>query len=201
MNKHKPKYIQIIDAAVEVIAEHGYYYAKISDIAKKAGVADGTIYLYFENKEAILMSVFEEKMGTFIEEIAIEIDKQTTVLAKLDTLVENHLRQLSRNKPMAIVTQFELRQSKADLRSKVYEIVKPYLEMIEELVLTGMDTKELEADLYAPVVRQMIFGTIDDVVTNWVMNGQVDDLLSYIPHVQKLIRNSIINRSEKTLSK
>src|SRR4051794_14081424 len=69
LKKNKPKYMQIIDAAVVVIAEHGYHQAQVSKIAKQAGVADGTIYLYFKNKEDILISLFEEKMGTYIEKI------------------------------------------------------------------------------------------------------------------------------------
>ncbi|MFL6558744.1 MAG: TetR/AcrR family transcriptional regulator, partial [Bacillus sp. (in: firmicutes)] len=69
MKKSKPKYMHIIDAAVIVIAENGYHQDQVSKIAKQAGVADGTIYLYFKNKEDILISLFEEKMGSFIEKI------------------------------------------------------------------------------------------------------------------------------------
>ena len=67
--KINPKYKQIIDAAVIVIAENGYHQAQVSKIAKQAGVADGTIYLYFKNKEDILISVFQEKMGVFVENL------------------------------------------------------------------------------------------------------------------------------------
>lgn len=70
MRKNRPKYKQIIDAAVVVIAQHGYHQAQVSKIAKQAGVADGTIYLYFKNKEDILISLFEEKMQLFIEKVS-----------------------------------------------------------------------------------------------------------------------------------
>ncbi len=69
MKRDKPKYKQIIDAAVIAIAENGYHQAQVSKIAKQAGVADGTIYLYFKNKEDILISVFQEKMGVFVENL------------------------------------------------------------------------------------------------------------------------------------
>ncbi|NQD53191.1 fatty acid metabolism transcriptional regulator FadR, partial [Bacillus altitudinis] len=65
MKQKRPKYMQIIDAAVVVIAENGYHQSQVSKIAKQAGVADGTIYLYFKNKEDILISLFKEKMGQF----------------------------------------------------------------------------------------------------------------------------------------
>src|SRR5699024_5898940 len=76
MKSNKPKYQQIIEAAVKVIAENGYYASQVSKIAKEAGVADGTIYLYFKNKEDVLVSVFEEKMGQFINKIAKETSEQ-----------------------------------------------------------------------------------------------------------------------------
>lgn len=68
MKKEKPKYNQILDAAVEVIAENGFHRSQVSKIAKKAGVADGTIYLYFKNKEDLLVSLFQNKMGNFTSE-------------------------------------------------------------------------------------------------------------------------------------
>lgn len=85
MKKEKPKYNQILDAAVEVIAENGFHRSQVSKIAKKAGVADGTIYLYFKNKEDLLVSLFQNKMGNFIERIR----KATENVDKAD---ENFLR-------------------------------------------------------------------------------------------------------------
>lgn len=76
MKQKRPKYMQIIDAAVEVIAENGYHQSQVSKIAKQAGVADGTIYLYFKNKEDILISLFKEKMGQFIERMEEDIKEK-----------------------------------------------------------------------------------------------------------------------------
>ncbi|HLS06652.1 MAG TPA: TetR/AcrR family transcriptional regulator, partial [Bacillota bacterium] len=82
MKRQRPKYKQIIDAAVRVIAENGYHASQVAKIAKKAGVADGTIYLYFENKEDILVSVFKEKMGQFINRIQKETEQQSNASDK-----------------------------------------------------------------------------------------------------------------------
>ena len=59
MKRDRPKYKQIIDSAVIVIAENGYHQAQVSKIAKEAGVSDGTIYLYFKNKEDILNDLLQ----------------------------------------------------------------------------------------------------------------------------------------------
>src|SRR5699024_7760007 len=116
VSKDKPKYYQIIDAALEVIAENGYHSSQVSKIAKRANVADGTIYLYFKNKEDILVSVFNVKMGTFIKNIVEQIEKDTNAYDKLLTLIKEHYRQLSELPYLAIVAQLELRQSKQALR-------------------------------------------------------------------------------------
>ncbi len=75
VKRDSPKYKQIIDAAVIVIAENGYHQAQVSKIAKEAGVADGTIYLYFKNKEDILISVFREKMAIFVNKCQEVLEK------------------------------------------------------------------------------------------------------------------------------
>ena len=110
--------MQIIDAAVVVIAENGYHQSQVSKIAKQAGVADGTIYLYFKNKEDILISLFKEKMGQFIERMENDIQKKPSAKEKLLLLIREHFRLLSQDHHLALVTQLELRQSNLELRQK-----------------------------------------------------------------------------------
>lgn len=91
MKQKRPKYMQIIDAAVIVIAENGYHQAQVSKIAKQAGVADGTIYLYFKNKEDILISLFKEKMGQFIEQMNEEMAATNSATEKLSLFIKSTL--------------------------------------------------------------------------------------------------------------
>jgi TetR/AcrR family fatty acid metabolism transcriptional regulator len=187
MKKHKPKYKQIIDAAVVVIAENGYHQAQVSKIAKQAGVADGTIYLYFKNKEDILISLFEEKMGEFTDKIRSKTAGIESAVSKLLTLVETHLTWLSEDHHLAIVTQLELRQSNKELRFKINEVLKGYLQVIDEILKVGVETGEFRNDLDIRVTRQMIFGTIDELVTNWVMNDHKYDLVALSATVHQLL--------------
>ncbi|WP_156646205.1 TetR/AcrR family transcriptional regulator [Lentibacillus sp. JNUCC-1] len=191
MRKQKPKYKQIIDAAVQVIAENGYHKSQVSKIASQAGVADGTIYLYFKNKEDILISVFEEKMGQFIEQIVQSIKHQEHAQDKLFTLIEMHFQQLTADHHLAIVTQLELRQSKKSLRLEINHVLKPYLSVIDDIIKEGIEESLFRPDLNRPLVRQMIFGTLDEVVTNWVMNEQKYDLMDQVLSVHELIVNGI----------
>ncbi|MEN2467630.1 TetR/AcrR family transcriptional regulator [Ornithinibacillus sp. FSL M8-0202] len=191
MKNNKPKYKLIIDAAVDVIAENGYHASQVSKIAKKAGVADGTIYLYFKNKEDILVSVFEEKMGQFIEQIVAATNERENASEKLLTLIEMHFSQLAANHHLAIVTQLELRQSNLSLRQQINRILKPYLVVIDEIVKEGVEEKLFRSDIKIPLIRQMIFGTLDETVTNWVMNEEKYDLIGLAPSVHELITKGV----------
>lgn len=187
MKRNKPKYKQIIDAAVIVIAENGYHQAQVSKIAKQAGVADGTIYLYFENKEDILISVFREKMGMFVEKIQEVIAGKNNAAEKLLVMVENHYRILSEDHHLAIVTQLELRQSNKEVRHKINEVLKEYLQLIDDILQYGKENGELSPELDIRLGRQMIFGTMDETATTWVMNEQKYDLVALAPAVLDLM--------------
>lgn len=191
MKRNKPKYKQILNAAVEVIAENGYHAAQISKIADKANVADGTIYLYFKNKEDILISVFKEKMGEFIKQIEQSIKEKPNVNQKLLTLIEMHFGQLENNKYLAVVTQLELRQSKVALRLEINHILKPYLVIIDTIVAAGIKEGIFRESLNQLLVRQMVFGTLDEVVTSWVMKEQKYSLIEQAADVHDFIINGL----------
>ena len=187
MKRTKPKYKQIVDAAVIVIAENGYHQAQVSKIAKEAGVADGTIYLYFKNKEDILISVFREKMAIFVENIKEILEKDVPIAEKLSLVVENHFRVLQEDPHLAIVTQLELRQSNKDLRFQINNVLKEYMILLDRLLEEGVEKKELSPELDLRLARQMLFGTMDETITSWVMNEQKFNLLSLAPKVSNML--------------
>jgi TetR/AcrR family fatty acid metabolism transcriptional regulator len=191
LKRNKPKYKQIIDAAVIVIAENGFHQAQVSKIAKTAGVADGTIYLYFKNKEDILISLFEEKMGQFTEKIELDIAGKSNSIEKLLTLVELHLYQLADDPYLAVVTQLELRQSNKTLRLKINAILKNYIKIIDSILLEGISEGVFKKDLNVRLARQMIFGTLDEVVTNWILNDQKYNLKDLVHPVHRLLIDGI----------
>lgn len=191
LNKERPKYQQIIEAAVEVIAQNGYHASQVSKIAKKANVADGTIYLYFKNKEDILISVFRERMGQFIDKIVTSIDEKGSSSEKLLTLIRMHYLQLSESPYLAIVTQLELRQSKPELRKEINKVLKSYLDVIDTIIEQGIIEREIRDDIHPRLIRQMIFGTIDETVTTWVMKSQRYDLTDQAEEVHKLLMHGL----------
>lgn len=187
LNKDRPKYRQIIEAAVEVIAENGYHASQVSKIAKKANVADGTIYLYFKNKEDILISVFKEKMGHFIDKTVKAISEKETAKEKLLTFIQMHYKQLSESPYLAIVTQLELRQSKPELRAEINKVLKSYLNVIDSIIKQGLEENDIQTDINPQLIRQMIFGTLDETVTTWVMKSQRYPLIDQAEEVHQLL--------------
>ena len=187
MKRDKPKYKQIIDAAVIVIAENGYHQAQVSKIAKQANVADGTIYLYFKNKEDILISVFTEKMAVFVNNLKEIIKGETSSSDKLLKMIDNHFRVLATDHHLAIVTQLELRQSNKDIRLKINDVLKEYLSLLDHILIEGLENGEFNKEMDIRLARHMVFGTIDETITTWVMNDQKYDLMKLAPKVQKLL--------------
>lgn len=191
VKRDKPKYKQIVDAAVIVIAENGYHQAQVSKIAKEAGVADGTIYLYFKNKEDILISVFREKMAIFVENVEVILKKNVNTSEKLFEMIDNHFRVLHEDRHLAIVTQLELRQSNKELRMRINDVLKEYLVLLDAILKEGIKNGELDEQLDIRLARQMVFGTIDETITSWVMNDQKYDLMKLSPEVHRLIMNGM----------
>lgn len=187
VKKDKPKYKQIIDAAVIVIAENGYHQAQVSKIAKQAGVADGTIYLYFKNKEDILISVFQEKMGVFVSELEKIIAKDASAADKLGMMINSHFSLLASDLHLAIVTQLELRQSNHDIRMKINNVLRGYLKLMDRILVSGMKSGEFDQNMDIRLARQMVFGTMDETITTWVMNDHKYDLVELAPKVQRLL--------------
>lgn len=191
LKRNKPKYMQIVDAAVIAIAENGYHQAQVAKIAKQAGVADGTIYLYFKNKEDILISVFREKMGIFVDNLQDIIKSGNTSSEKLCSMINNHLSVLSSDRHLATVTQLELRQSNRELRLKINSILKEYLALLDQILIEGMVSGEFNPTMDVRIARQMVFGTLDEITTTWVMSDYRYNLLEQSPKIQQLVMNAL----------
>lgn len=161
------KYQAILDAATEAFAQYGYFTCQVSKIAKLAGVADGTIYLYFQNKEDILVSLFSDRMGQFIQEIRQAIVQYKTTKDRILCIIKTHFRYMQENRALAIVTQIEIRQSDPKIRDAISGPLREYFYLIEQILAEGVEREEIMlTDI--KVGRQMLFGTLDAAISDWV---------------------------------
>ncbi len=180
------KYEAIIEAAVRVIAENGYHNAQVSKIAREAKVADGTIYLYFKNKDDVLISLFNEKMGSFIACVEDEISKETSPVGQLRKLIRLHFEHLEKNHKLALVTQIELRQANPEVRKGIGKVLKRYLNVIEGIIEHGIQSGIFYENLDVRTARKMVFGTLDETVTSWIMNDFKYGLLNQADAIHRL---------------
>ena len=167
---------RILQAAVKVFARKGYFAARISDIAKKAGVADGTIYLYFRNKEDILVSLFDEVMAGHLEVARAELKTAPGPAARLLRIAEHHLRTLGENRDLAVVFQVELRQSTKFMERFTASWLQDYFQLLHGVIEEGQRAGVFRADLPKKVVAKAFFGALDEMVTSFILSGRDYDL-------------------------
>jgi len=160
---------QIIDAAVRVFARNGFYNSRVSDIAREAGIASGTIYLYFKTKDEILVTLFREKMAAFVAALRTEIAGERDPEAKIRRLVRLHFEVLEASPDMAEVVQVELRQGQKFFRGASAHEISAYFELIGSILHEGVAGGVFRRDLPVKVATKMLFGAMDQVTTSWVL--------------------------------
>ncbi len=150
------KYHLILEAAVKVFARQGFFHSTVSQIAKKAGVADGTIYLYFKNKDDILVQFFSCKTKQVFEKFREEVDRTDNAIGKLRNLIRLHLEEFQRNRDMAIVYQVETHQNSRLAEAQIKAMSKMYFDIISEIVEQGQAQGPIRKELYMGLVKLFI---------------------------------------------
>ena len=160
---------QIIDAAIRVFARTGYYNSRVSDIAREAGIASGTIYLYFKTKDEILVTLFREKMAEWVASVRRQIAAEPDPIAKLRRLVMLHFTVLEQNPDLAEVVQVELRQGHKFFRGASAHEVSAYFDLIGSVLHEGVVAGQIRRDVPVKVATKMLFGAMDQMATSWVL--------------------------------
>lgn len=164
----------ITEAAVEVFAERGFHQARVSDIARRAGVADGTIYLYFRNKEDLLLSIFEEKMDFLLAGLRDALTDTDDPIERVRRFAHFHFRQVRDNRSVAEVLQIELRLSNKFLKEYRPEKLWAYLGVFGQIVREGQSTGLFRADLDPFITMWAFFGAMDEIAMQWVLSRKAD---------------------------
>lgn len=160
----------ILRAAIKVFARNGYFNSKVSDIAGEAGIADGTVYLYFKSKEEVLHSVFDRAMEEFISEGKREIAEIQDVREKLRRIAQLHLGKLEADKDAAIVFQVELRGSTKFMEKFSAAGFAQYLDIIRQTIVEGQKQGVFRKDLSPTICSKIFYGALDEMVTNWILS-------------------------------
>ncbi len=170
VNRNTEKYQRILDAAVAVFAEKGFFSSRISDIADLANVADGTVYLYFKNKEEILMTAINTAFDAFMRHARTELQKLASPADRLRRLAFLHLEALGSNRDLAVVFQMELRQSTRFLSEFSHHHMIEYLGLVRTAISDGQASGVFRPEVPAKIAANCFFGALDEMVTSWVLN-------------------------------
>lgn len=170
--KSPDKHRKIIRAATKVFAKKGFFNARISDIAKEAKVADGTIYLYFNNKFDILLSVFEQEIGKLIDQVVLLLEKEDNPKNKMEIFITNHLEEMKKNRYLAEVIHIELRQTSKLIREYRKNKFSEYLDIIAAIIETGQDEGLFRRDIQPEIAKRLLFGAMDEISRIWHLGSE-----------------------------
>lgn len=176
----------ILRAATKVFAGKGYFNSKVADIAAEAGIADGTVYLYFKSKDEILHSIFDRAMADFIDEGRRELAGIDDPATRLTRIAELHLEKLGTDRDMAVVFQVELRGSTKFMQEFSAAGFAEYLDIIRQTIADGQKAGVFRDDIKPVVAAKILYGALDEMVTNWVLSKKSYSLPPMATEVLKL---------------
>ena len=160
----------ILRAAIDVFASHGFFNAQVADVARAAGVAAGTVYLYFEGKDDLLVSIFERTMRDAIAEGRAAVAPVGDPVEQLRTVARVHLDRMGRDRSLAVVFQVELRQSTKFMERLSATLLREYLGIIRGIIVDGQKRGAFRKDLNATLAAKLFFGGLDEMATNWILS-------------------------------
>jgi TetR/AcrR family fatty acid metabolism transcriptional regulator len=183
------KYHLILEAAIKVFARQGFYQSTVAQIAREAGVADGTIYLYFKNKDDILVQFFNYRTKQVFDRFRAAVNHSDSSHDKLRSLIRCHLTEFQRDRNMAVVYQVETHQNSRLAEAQIREMSQMYQDLVSEIVETGQQEGSIRKDLYVGLVKRFILGAVDEVINTWLHSDKNYDLVSMAdPLVDLFIR-------------
>jgi TetR/AcrR family fatty acid metabolism transcriptional regulator len=181
----------ILRAAISVFAHNGYFNSKVADIAREAGVADGTVYLYFKSKEEILHSIFDRSVDEAVAEAKTLIESTADPREKLRQIAMLHLERLGADRDLAVVFQVELRGSTKFMEEFSKAGFAEYLALIRSTFEEGQEAGVFRRELNAKVVAKILFGALDEMATNWILSKRRYKLAPMADQVLDIFLNGV----------
>jgi len=189
---------RLLHAAVQTFGRRGFHEAKIAEIAAEAGVAEGTVYLYFRNKEDLLGCVFDETMDEVLEQARAIRNGPGTAAEKLTGLVGLHLRFIGQDRDLASLFQIELRRSARLVERFSRSKLSEYFRVLDGVLKEGIAAGELRADLDPRVAVRILFGAADEILSEWLLSGESKPVADAEKLVGTLLRGFLACEKETT---
>jgi TetR/AcrR family fatty acid metabolism transcriptional regulator len=184
----------LLRAAIRVFARRGFFNAQVADVARVAGVAAGTVYLYFRSKDHLLTSIFDKTMREAIDQGRAALAGVHGPVARLREIARLHLGRLGRDRDLAVVFQVELRQSTKYMERFSSSLLQEYLAMIRDTIADGQANGSFRTDIGATIAAKIFFGALDEMATNWILSRRRYSLVSEADIVADLFVNGVNRR-------
>jgi TetR/AcrR family fatty acid metabolism transcriptional regulator len=168
----------ILRAAIDTFAARGYFNAQVADVARAAGVAAGTVYLYFRSKDDLLVSIFERSMKEAIAAGRQSVEARSSPVERLREIARLHLGRLGRDRNLAVVFQVELRQSTKFMERFSATQLREYLGIIRDVIADGQATGDFRAQVNPTLAAKLFFGALDEMATNWILSRRKYSLVN-----------------------
>jgi TetR/AcrR family transcriptional regulator, fatty acid metabolism regulator protein len=181
----------ILRAATQVFARRGFFQAQVADVARAAGIAAGTVYLYFRSKDDLLVSIFERTMRETLAEGEATIGEVKDPQERLRRIARLHLERMGRDRDLAVVFQVELRQSTKFMERFSATQLREYLGIIRDVIADGQDAGIFRRELNPTVAAKLFFGMLDEMATNWILTQRSYALASQADEVIDLFLNGV----------
>lgn len=185
---------RILRAAIDVFAEKGYFNSRVSDVASRAEVADGTIYLYFKGKEDLLLTIFGGSMQQFLGLLRNDLEEEMDPAEKLARLIRLHLEANGADRNLAIVFQIEMRHSQKFMSLFSHRELGEYLELIREIVADGQGLGMFRTAVNPQLAAKLIFGMLDEMVTSWILSEKKEPLAAVADEVTAMVLGGLDRR-------
>src|SRR5687767_3301750 len=171
----------ILESAVRVFAEHGFFAARIRDIAAGAGVAEGTIYLYFEGKDDLLLTAFRDKVEEFVASVREVLASSASFEERLARFISLQFEGIEADPPLATVLLLESRQSSKFYGGAVRDVLRTYAQAIDSLLGSGVERGEIRADVDVAMARRMLIGALEEMELEWLLGERTRPLVATAP--------------------
>lgn len=181
----------ILRAATRVFARNGFFQSQVADIAREAGIAAGTVYLYFRSKDDLLVSLFERTMKEAIAEGRAALDGITNPRERLTRIAHLHLERLGRDRDLAVVFQVELRQSTKFMQRFSSTYLRDYLGQIRDTLAHGQASGHFRRDVNPTIGAKIFFGALDEMATNWILSRRRYSLVAQADTIVDLFVNGV----------
>ena len=181
----------ILKAATKVFARRGFFQSQVADVARAAGIAAGTVYLYFRSKDDLLVSIFERTMKDTLAEGQAAIGDVKEPRERLRRIARLHLERMGRDRDLAVVFQVELRQSTKFMERFSSTYLRDYLGVIRDTIADGQSSGAFRSDFNPTIAAKALFGALDEMATNWILTPRKYALAAQADDVIDLFLNGV----------